>query len=68
MSRYKLVNTRSTSFSVRVLLLKYLNFNNTYKLDISELDQWKNIDCKQSARWQQLSQLKASAFFSLQKN
>ncbi len=30
--------------------------------------QWKGINCKQSTRWQHLSQLKASAFFSLQKN
>ncbi len=29
--------------------------------------QWKRINCKQSARWQRLSQLKASAFSSLQK-
>jgi len=32
------------------------------------LFQWKRINGKQSARWQHLSQLKASAFFSLQKN
>jgi hypothetical protein len=30
--------------------------------------QWKGINRKQSTRWQHLSQLKASAFFSLQKN
>ncbi len=30
--------------------------------------QWKRISCKQIARWQHLAQLKASAFFSLQKN
>jgi hypothetical protein len=29
--------------------------------------QWKGIDRKQSTRWQHLSRLKASAFFSLQK-
>jgi hypothetical protein len=29
--------------------------------------EWKGINCKQSTRWQHLSQLKASAFFSLQK-
>ncbi len=28
--------------------------------------QWKGINRKQSTRWQHLSQLKASAFFSLQ--
>jgi hypothetical protein len=31
-------------------------------------NQWKSINCKQSTRWQHLSRLKASAFFSLQKN
>ncbi len=29
---------------------------------------WKSINRKQSARWQHLSRLKASASFSLQKN
>jgi hypothetical protein len=29
--------------------------------------QWKGINHKQNTRWQHLSQLKASAFFSLQK-
>jgi hypothetical protein len=33
---------------------------------VSILDQWKRISCIQSTRWQRLSQLKASAFFSLQ--
>ncbi len=28
--------------------------------------QWKRISCKQSARWQHLSKLKASTFFSVQ--
>jgi hypothetical protein len=28
---------------------------------------WKRISCKQNVRWQHLSQLKASAFFSLKK-
>ncbi len=32
-----------------------------------EYSQWKGIDHKQSTRWQHLSRLKASAFFSLQK-
>ncbi len=32
------------------------------------LVQWQRISHKQSARWKHLSQLKASAFFSLQKN
>ncbi len=30
--------------------------------------QWKRINRKQSARWQHLTRLKASAFFSLQKD
>jgi hypothetical protein len=30
------------------------------------LVQWKGINCKQSTRWQHISRLKASAFFSLQ--
>jgi hypothetical protein len=29
--------------------------------------QWKGINCKQSTKWQHLSRLKASTFFSLQK-
>jgi hypothetical protein len=29
-------------------------------------ERWKRIRCKQNARWQHLSRLKASAFFSLQ--
>ncbi len=30
------------------------------------IQKWKGINCKQSTRWQHLSRLKASAFFSLQ--
>ncbi len=30
--------------------------------------QWKGINSKQNTRWQHLSRLKASAFFSLQEN
>jgi len=30
------------------------------------MQQWKGINHKQSTRWQHLSRLKASAFFSLQ--
>ncbi len=30
------------------------------------MGQWKRISCKQSARWQHLSRLKDSAFFSLE--
>ncbi len=36
--------------------------------DPSQLLEWNGINHKQSARWQHLSQLEASAFFSLQKN
>jgi hypothetical protein len=38
----------------------------SFKL-IAITPQWKRISHKQSARWQHLSQLKASAFFCLQK-
>jgi hypothetical protein len=31
------------------------------------LVKWKRISCEQSTRWKHLSQLKASAFISLQK-
>ncbi len=43
--------------------------NNTWQnLDRSiHILQWKGISCKQNARWQHLSRLKASAFFSLKK-
>jgi len=37
-------------------------------LFLEELDQWKRISCKQSARCQHPSQLKASVFLSLQRN
>ncbi len=35
-------------------------------ISIFNYKQWKGIKCKQSTRWQHLSRLKASAFFSLQ--
>jgi hypothetical protein len=35
------------------------------KVEKLVLSQWKRISCKQSARWQQLSWLRASAFFFL---
>jgi hypothetical protein len=38
-----------------------------YNFAQNDFLQWKRISRKQSARWQYLSQLKASAFFSLQK-
>jgi len=39
-----------------------------WKFNQQAIQQWKGINRKQSTRWQHLSQLKASAFFSLQKN
>ena len=36
-------------------------------LKVLDIGQWKGINCKQSTRWQHLSRLKASVFFSLQK-
>ncbi len=35
---------------------------------IINLTEWKRINCKQSTRWDHLSCLKASAFFTLQKH
>ncbi len=35
-------------------------------VSFQKVSQWKRISCKQNARWQHLSGLKASAFFSLQ--
>ncbi len=40
------------------------NFNKLKKINF--LFQWKGINRKQSTRWQHLSRLKASVFFSLQ--
>ncbi len=36
--------------------------------DTKQVVQWKRINRKQSTRWQQLSRLKATAFFCLQTN
>ncbi len=42
--------------------------NKTSGLGYKHYDrQWKRISCKQNARWQHLSRLKASAFFCLKK-
>jgi hypothetical protein len=38
-----------------------------YKTFFHGIYEWKGINRKQSTRWQHLSQLKASGFFSLQK-
>jgi len=35
--------------------------------EVENVFHWKRISCKQNARWQHLSLLKASAFFSLNK-
>ncbi len=41
---------------------------NIWSLPNIDGKRWKRIHRKQSTRWQHLSRLKASAFFSLQKN
>jgi hypothetical protein len=43
------------------------NGNLTELCTLKKCEQWKGINCKQITRWQHLSWLKASAFFSLQK-
>jgi hypothetical protein len=43
--------------------MKHVNFRHRGILN----HQWKGINCKQSTRWQHLSWLKASVFFSLPK-
>jgi hypothetical protein len=46
---------------------KLLNFTEVKNMGFTvNLKQWKRNSCKQSARWQHLSWLKASAFFSMQ--
>jgi hypothetical protein len=45
-----------------------VSFKETMKKTVTKgFVQWKGINRKQSTRWQHLSQLKASAFFSFQK-
>jgi hypothetical protein len=39
-----------------------------YEAMVKDSKEWKGINRKQSTRWQHLSRLKASAFFSLQKS
>jgi hypothetical protein len=46
---------------------KILFFSETVRKEIAMWSKSKGINRKQSTRWQHLSQLKASAFFSLQK-
>ncbi len=43
-------------------------FSPVFSRVMSGFVQWKRISCKHSTRWQHLSRLKVSAFFSLQKN
>jgi hypothetical protein len=49
-------------FSLLTLVGRVLSF---FIITYSSV-QWKRINCKHSDRWQHLSQLEASAFFSLQ--
>jgi hypothetical protein len=53
------LETDDQTFAVTNLLRFGFNF-------VDGRDQWKGINHKQSTRWQHLSQLKASAFFTLQ--
>jgi hypothetical protein len=46
--------------------LGMLNANNLRHSNLN-MTEWEMISCKQSTRWQHLSQLKASVFLSLQK-
>ncbi len=56
-------------FKVRYSILQsfFLAEQNANYLKLFGAIEWKGINHKQSTRWQHLSQLKASAFFSLQK-
>jgi hypothetical protein len=62
----------SRTFLVNRLFLNVIftrNQKTAFESVIKETaDKWKRINRKQSARWQHLSQLKPSAFFSLQKH
>ena len=59
-----LINSTSEFIYVLQCFVKSkLHFVNLWNIVI----QWKRISCKQDTRWQNLSRLKASAFFSLQK-
>ncbi len=49
------------------LLKKRKNQEKKFNLPIDKFHRWKRISCSLSARWQHLSQLKGSAFFSSQK-
>jgi hypothetical protein len=46
---------------------QFTNKNSIYGRKKHKGKEWKRISCKQNARWQHLSWLKASAFFSLKK-
>jgi hypothetical protein len=50
---------------LKIAILMWVPYYKTDPLRII-LQQWKGINHKQSTRWQHLSRLKASAFFSLQ--
>ena len=49
-----------------LIYFKYRSYHETAQKTKLGLQQWKGINRKQSTKWQHLSQLKASAFFSLQ--
>ncbi len=49
-------------------LLRQIRLGLYSNSSLQSYPQWKGINRKQSTRWQHLSWLKASAFFSLQKN
>jgi len=70
-TRY-LILISGLSASSHPQVTKILYFTNrchcykTFFFVITEWHRWKGINRKQSTRWQHLSRLKASAFFSLQ--
>ncbi len=52
-----------TSLYLLVWISCFLRWNHSILFYKNKLPWWKRINCKQSATWQHLSQLKASAFF-----
>ncbi len=52
-----------TSLYLLVWISCFLRWNHSILFYKNKLPWWKRINCKQSDRWQHLSQLKASAFF-----
>ncbi len=58
---YAFMNSQKFKKKITKVNLKSLKFTKI----LNNFLQWKRISCKPSARWQHLSRLKASAFFSL---